>query len=58
MTWILILFFGPTLQSTGGRAITTQEFIGKEACVKAGELSKSQTGLLYGSVYYVCTEKN
>lgn len=58
MTYILILFFGTFPASTGGRAMTTAEFTGKEACVKAGELSKGMSGPLFGSVYYICTEKS
>jgi len=56
-TWILILFFGPFPSSMNGRAIVTAEYTSQQKCIKAGELAKGQSGTMFGSIYYVCSEK-
>lgn len=56
-TWILILFFGPFPSRHDGRAMTTAEYTSRENCIKAGELAERKSGVVFGNIYYVCSEK-
>jgi len=50
--WVLIIWFA----GAGGSAITTHEFVSKEACDNAGKVVAEQGGLGY-KIGFACVPK-